>query len=80
MILANKIDHPTLDEEPQNPAVGSKADTGEELFMHEPESSQEAMHQEPLPSSRDNPPADEREKLAADWNAYTPETLLALDG
>ena len=48
--------------------------------MPEPESSQKPMHQEPLPSSRDYPPADERENLVADWKAYSPETLLALDG
>jgi hypothetical protein len=48
--------------------------------MPEPESSQRPKSQESLPPSRDYPPADEREKLAADWKAYTPETLLALDG
>lgn len=48
--------------------------------MPESESSPKPMHPEPLPPSRDHPPADEREKLAADWKAYSPETLLALDG
>lgn len=48
--------------------------------MPEPESSQKPMQQESLPSSRDYSPADEREKLTVDWKAYTPETLLALDG
>jgi hypothetical protein len=57
-----------------------KAATGEEPPMPVPESGQKPMHQEPLPSTRDYPPADEREQLAADWKAYTPETLNALDG
>jgi len=47
--------------------------------MPELESSQKPMHQESLPLSRDYLPADEREKRATDWKAYTPETLLALD-
>jgi hypothetical protein len=48
--------------------------------MPEPESSQKPKSHESLPPSRDYPLADEREKLSADWKAYTPETLLALDG
>ena len=48
--------------------------------MPELESSQKPMDQEPLPSGRDYRPADEREKLVAEWKAYSPETLLALDG
>jgi hypothetical protein len=48
--------------------------------MPEPESSQTPMHQESLPPNHDYPPADELKKLSVDWKAYTPETLLALDG
>jgi hypothetical protein len=48
--------------------------------MSEPESGQKPMHQESLSPNRDNPPADERKRLATDWKAYSPETLLALDG
>ena len=48
--------------------------------MPEPEIRQKPKSQESLPPSRDYLPVDEREKPDADWGAYTPETLHALDG
>jgi hypothetical protein len=48
--------------------------------MPEPENRQKPTSPESLPPNRDCPPADECEKPAADWRAYSPETLHALDG
>lgn len=47
--------------------------------MAEAENRQKLMNQETLPPNRDYSPAEEREKPAADWKSYTPETLHALD-
>lgn len=68
-----------LDEAP-NPALASKRSPWKETLILEPEIRQKPKTQESLPHGRDHPPADEREKSAAEWKAYSPETLLALDG
>jgi hypothetical protein len=47
--------------------------------MAESENRQKPISQETHPPSRDYSFADEREKLAADWRGYSPETLHALD-
>ena len=59
--------------------VAPKPNTEENIRMAEPENWQNLGSQENLPFSRDYPPVEEREKSAADWKAYTLETLHALD-
>jgi hypothetical protein len=47
--------------------------------MADPENRQSPISQETLPSGRDYPPAEQRQRPILDWKGYPLETLHALD-
>jgi hypothetical protein len=59
--------------------ASSKPNDREEMRMSELESRQNPNSSESLPLSQGQPSADQCERPTADWRAYTPETLHALD-